>query len=313
MSTRKQAATDADTRIEQLESMIEDLQRRVNSQPSPQPASSEPKISSPETFDGNDPSQLLDFLLQVNLAFDLQPSRYTSESVKVKYAVTYLRGPALKWVRPLIRASDPPAWVNNFSLFTEEITKIFGDPHLVNSATRSLRKLRQTGTVSFYIAEFRHYSSLLAWNEDALISQFVDGLSEPIKDELAKAELPTVLKDLFDKAVRLDNRLHDRDLDRREASKSSGPPPRKEPRAHAPSAISSRPTLISPGRTSSRPPFTRLSEKQREYRRKNNLCMYCGGPGHVAPECPIAPRNASHSARADASARPSGNGQAQAQ
>ena len=137
MTTRKQAASDSDTRLEQLESLIEDLQRRVNSQPPPQSTSSEPKISSPDTFDGKDPTQLPDFLLQVNLAFDLQPSRYASEPVKVKYAVTYLRGPALKWVRPLIQANDPPAWVNDFSLFAEELTKIFGDPHIVSStATR---------------------------------------------------------------------------------------------------------------------------------------------------------------------------------
>ena len=95
MTTRKQAASDSDTRLEQLESLIEDLQRRVNSQPPPQSTSSEPKISSPDTFDGKDPTQLPDFLLQVNLAFDLQPSRYASEPVKVKYAVTRaLNGPA---------------------------------------------------------------------------------------------------------------------------------------------------------------------------------------------------------------------------
>jgi Retrotransposon gag protein len=310
MSTRKQAATDADSRLEQLEIVIEDLQRRVNSQPPPQSASSEPKISSPETFDGKDPSQLPDFLLQVNLAFDLQPSRYANESIKVKYAVTYLRGPVLKWVRPLLQANDPPAWVNDFSLFAEELTKIFGDPHIVSSAARSLRKLRQTGTVSFYIAEFRQHSSLLTWNEDALISQFVEGLSDSIKDELAKTEPPTGLKDLFEMTVRLDNRLRDRDMDRREASKSTDPPARKEPRVYAPSATSSRPKLNSADRASSRPPPARLSEKQKEYRRKHNLCMYCGGQGHVAPECPIAPRNAS---RANASTRPPGNGQAQAQ
>lgn len=34
----------------------------------------------------------------------------------------------------------------------------------------------------------------------------------------------------------------------------------------------------------------RLSEQQKKHRKDNNLCYFCGEPGHMKGECPIAPR-----------------------
>jgi hypothetical protein len=40
----------------------------------------------------------------------------------------------------------------------------------------------------------------------------------------------------------------------------------------------------------SNPQFRRLSNEQKAYRRKNNLCMYCGGKGHYQDKCPKVPK-----------------------
>ena len=33
-----------------------------------------------------------------------------------------------------------------------------------------------------------------------------------------------------------------------------------------------------------------LSEAEKQRRRANRLCLYCGGPGHIAIHCPHRPR-----------------------
>jgi hypothetical protein len=32
-----------------------------------------------------------------------------------------------------------------------------------------------------------------------------------------------------------------------------------------------------------------LSAEERQYRMTNRLCLYCGGPGHLAIGCPVRP------------------------
>ena len=33
-----------------------------------------------------------------------------------------------------------------------------------------------------------------------------------------------------------------------------------------------------------------LSEEEKQRRRENRLCLYCGGPGHIAVNCPHRPK-----------------------
>ena len=63
-----------------------------------------------------------------------------------------------------------------------------------------------------------------------------------------------------------------------------------------------------------RPAFQKLTEQQKDYRRKNNLCMYCGIDGHVVRECPTRPKSRPRLARKTeivSVATPSGNELAQ--
>jgi hypothetical protein len=319
MTTRKQTAAnapvmDVDSRLDQMQSIIDNLQRRLDavSSASPPPvARLEPKVNSPETFDGEHPTKLRNFLTQVRLVFKLQPSRYPSDTAKVQYAVSFLRGTAFDWAQPHLEMDAPPAWLEDFSLFSAEINSMFGDPDILVTAERNLRCLRQTGTVSSYIAQFRRHATLLDWNEKALMSQFRAGLQESIKDELSTRERPSSLKALLEVTVNIDSRARERAIERDEAAKSSILTRKKPLSAHVTPAIASSPRADPVERAPSLPPFQRLTEEQKEYRRKNHLCMYCGDPSHVTRECPIRPPRPAQATTAFPNPRPPENGSVQ--
>jgi Retrotransposon gag protein/Zinc knuckle len=319
MTTRKQAASnapamDVDSRLDEMQSIIDGLQRRLDtmSTASPPPATRlEPRVNSPETFDGEHPSKLRNFLTQVRLVFKLQPSRYSTDTAKVQYVASFLRGTAFDWIQPQLEMDDPPAWLEDFSLFSAEINSTFGDPDILVTAEQNLRCLRQTSTVSTYIAQFRRHATPLGWNEKALMSQFRAGLQESIKDELSTRERPSNLNALIELVVNIDSRARERAFERAEAIKSSIHPRKKFFSVPVTSAITGSPRANPVERAPSLPPFLRLSEEQKDYRRKNHLCMYCGDPGHVARECPIRPARPTQATTAFASPRPPDNGSAQ--
>jgi Retrotransposon gag protein len=310
----------SDSPLEPTQVVLDALLRRIDSMSAttqPLVAPSEAKVNAPEAFDGRSASNLRDFLTQVRIVFHLQPSKFLNGTIKVRYTCSYLRGSAFSWIQPYLDMDDPPAWMDDFTLFAAEITKVFGDPDIIGSATRSLRKLRQTGSVASYASEFRRHSTLLSWGEQALISQFYEGLKGPIKDELVREGRQTELSVLIDLATRIDTRLYERSLERGDTSRSSIPATRQHLRGHAAPTTTTSFRSNPAQRPVSRRPFQRLSEEQREHRRKNNLCMYCGAQDHAVHECPICPRDlprpAPEARPADPTARSLGNDLAQRQ
>jgi hypothetical protein len=313
-------ALGADSSLEPTQAILDALLRRIDSMPAttqPLAAPPEVKVNTPENFDGIGASNLRNFLTQIRLVFDLQPSKFLNGKTKVKYACSFLRGSAFSWIQPYLDMDDPPAWMDDFSLFAAEITKAFGDPDIIGSATRSLRKLRQTGSVASYASEFRRHSTLLSWGEQAFVSQFYEGLKGPIKDELARVERQTELSTLIALATRIDTRLYERSLERGDTPRPSTPAPRPHPRGHVAPTTTANFRANPAQRPVSRRPFQRLSEEQKDHRRRNNLCMYCGDQGHAVHECPICPRDpprpAPEARSADPTARFSGNDLAQRQ
>lgn len=142
------------------------------------------------------------------------PTLFPDDTTKVTFAVSYLRGPAFKWYEPhLHREIDPIR--HNFDLFVNELIKNLGDPDRLRNLTKELQNLRQTGSAADYMSKFYQVSAFLEWNDQALRGQYYTGLKADVKDALAYVnEDPASLKDLSDLAIRLDNRIHDRKMDK---------------------------------------------------------------------------------------------------
>ena len=64
-----------------LQQLVAIESRRANSPaPSNNGSMSEPKANPPDIFDGTKPEKLESFLMQCNIVFRLQPSKFTEES-----------------------------------------------------------------------------------------------------------------------------------------------------------------------------------------------------------------------------------------
>jgi len=102
-------------------------------------------------------------------------------------------------------------------------------------------------------------------------------LRDDVKDLLLNLSDPISLSEAVTQAVRCDNRL----FERRQERRSTSGPYRADLATPSRQSNSSMPEPMQID--SSR--IQRLTQEEKDRRRKEDLCMYCGGPGHQARNC----------------------------
>ncbi|KAE8202361.1 hypothetical protein CF327_g7830, partial [Tilletia walkeri] len=259
----------------------------------------EPKVNSPETFHGRNKSKLGHFLLGLNIVIKTQSARFPDDDTKINYAVSFLRDDAMAWVEPFASKTpeEQPAFMKNYNLFIKELKTIFGDPDEVATAERNIRLLRQRGPASTYFADFRRYAAVLDWNDSALASQAYVGLKDPIKDELARTGRPDGLDQLIEICTRIDNRLHERQVERerpvtttRATSTTNYPSNHGSNNYGNTSTNRTQTTYVVKREAGAATSLPRgpLSEQEKERHRREGLCNYCGSSDHLLAACPRA-------------------------
>lgn len=266
--------------LEQLNQKIQDLSA-LSEQIKSQPAK-EPKITLPDKFDGNR-ALYRGFINQLQLTFKMSPSRYASDHVKIATLGSLLKGDALAWYNPFIEHPEKhQLTLSTWRDFLAVMNTMFSDPDLESVAESKIRALSQgRSTAASYSSRFKQLAADLTWNDAALISQLRSGLSNAVKDMLVYQDpLPSDLESFINLTIRLDNRIVERENDKRRASA----PPRSQNHHYTPlpSSTTSTPMEIDAIRTKPRGPLT---NEERARRFAENLCMYCGGSGHVARNC----------------------------
>ena len=180
---------------------------------------------------------------------------------------------------------------SNYAQFEQGLEQLYGSRDKQRVATRQLQQLRQTGPASQYTATFRRFALETGWNDTALVTSYYDGLRDNIKNELARMKRPDNLEELINLVITMDEQLYERQM---EMGRTNGYRPYNgyqnsngyqgnrgyNANTQVPRQPYYGPQPMDLGAT--RGP---LSKKDKDHRIQNNLCLYCGKPGHKAREC----------------------------
>lgn len=237
----------------------------------------------PQKFNG-DRRLYRGFLNQCRIYFQMQPAAFSSERKKVLFIINLLTEEALSWASPYVEKDD--IILDNLHSFIKAMDQVFDDPNRCATAEAKLHNLRQgRRSVAEYTTEFRRWIADTTWNPAAQRSQFRQGLSEQIKDELARGDTPDDLENFIQLCIRIDQRLSERRKERlgilgnNEGMRFSfSQPPRKSSQVLQDSN-NPEPMQIDSIRRG-------ITMQEKERRRIENLCLYCGDSGHYAINCP---------------------------
>ena len=236
--------------------------------------SSEPRINNPPCYSG-EPLQCRAFLTQCEVVFSLQPFTYAKDRSKVAYVISLLNGRAREWA-----AANWEAEVDcifKFSLFKEEMIRVFDRSAHGDEASRLLSTLRQgKRSVTDFSIEFRTLATTSGWNGPALIARFLEGLNSEIKDEVFVREVPNNFDSLVELALRIERRFEMRRRARR--MEASLLPASTETQPPLPSGADPEPMQLG---------GLRISTRERQRRIMNRLCMYCAAADHFVSRCPV--------------------------
>ena len=310
----------------QLQSTIQALMA-LNSSPKVQ----EPNVKDPDPFSGLSQEKLPSFLAQCQIVFKTQPLRYASDASKVMFAGSHLTDIAYEWFHPQLSIPDNPI-LTSFPAFSQALESMFGDPDIVATAERKLRKLRmgENSQISRYLIDFSKFSTPLPWNDEVLCSQFYLGLPDRIKDQIALKGKPKTLQEMKDLAQVIDSRYWERHFEKIPASTSqtpnltplatssssnrrfhsshqnSKPHHSSSPSSNRPNPSQASQQASSSNVTKNHPkpvsplikvlgPDGKLLPSERERRLQAGCCLYCGKADHQTSSCPKRPLPSSSS------------------
>lgn len=184
-----------------------------------------PKVPPPDAFSGEQ-GKLRSFLAKLNSYIGFNQKQFSSETDKGLYTVAYLKDAAFDWVDPKLhefldktpyeQTQDEDSIFNDFKRFKEELRRAFGVVDKKRAPERRLHTLRMNKSAAKYAAEFQRIAALTDWDDDALVSHYYWGLSETIKDEIARRDRTEELQEMIDTSINIDNRQWERRMEKME-------------------------------------------------------------------------------------------------
>ena len=273
----------------------------------PRPPQERMRLKEPERFSGKKPKQVRAFLMSCELVFGSMPHTYAQDEQKIMYAVSYFTDAAQAWIEPYL--SDPtrrmPDFMYRWNEFREEFTLQFGEirPEQFAESKLATLEMRSSDMVRDYAIEFNNLARDTQWNNPSLTHQFYRGLPDRLKDKLAEmlGGRPMELNELRARAQELDDLYWQRQKEQRSdprqklisssSSSATSSSPSTGTYKRATSTTGSKGGTRNPELDGKLTSLGKLTEEEKERRRKENLCFYCGDPSHYGNKCPKAAKD----------------------
>ena len=292
---RRQAHVQAQQMAAMMD-MINQLSNQLMATPNERPAATrKPKIAAPEKF-GGDREKLRTFLTHTDLYCEY--NEVPTDQEKILMASTYMKDKASNWMQPYVddylldaehrgTKAETRALFAGWMEFKEEMGRIFGEVDAKNQAEKKITRLRQLTSVSAYTAEFKQLQAKIDWDDAALRTVFETGLKEKVKDGLVHHDKPESLHALIELSTRIDNRLWERD-DQKKYFRPNMPNTKRQR-----GKFDRDGDAIMTGKVQDKPKDKKnrgwrqdgLSKEERQKRYDNKACLRCGKVGHFARDC----------------------------
>ncbi len=129
----------------------------------------EPKLPLPSKFTVNR-RLARSFLNQLELVFSANPSRYSTDQIRINTLGALLDGKPLNWLNPYLEKREHyHEMLTNYQIFREAFLLVWGEQDRVVVSENKLRTLIQgKSPSSIYAAEFKNLAADLEWNDAAL-------------------------------------------------------------------------------------------------------------------------------------------------
>ncbi|KAG9186916.1 hypothetical protein G6011_01003 [Alternaria panax] len=277
--------------------MINRLSNQLTATPNERPATTrKPKIASPEKY-GGDREKLRTFLTHADLYCEY--NEVLNDQEKILMASTYMKDKAANWMQPYVddylldvehrgTKAETRALFAGWTEFKQEMGRIFGEVDAKNQAEKKITRLKQTTSVSAYMAEFKQLQARIDWDDAALRTVFEAGLKENVKDGLVHHDKPGTLHALIELATRIDNRLWERNDQKKYFRPNMANMKRQRGRydKDGDAIMTGKVQEKAKDRNTRGKRHDGLSKEERQRRYDKKACLRCGEVGHFARDCP---------------------------
>lgn len=271
--------------------------------PAPAPATHQKLFADPRRFDGKKENARA-FIREQEARYNAASTPPMNDPGRIyAFASWFSPGPATQWHQSLYNTN--PDALTDWRTFIDAFRTQFVDPNEATRYRNKLEKLRQEygQSVNEYASKFKDWAALAEIDERTKVLWYFRGLQPAVQKALnVGSGVPSDFNTLDLYAQRIDSFSDAIREVRQGNSQSSGSGNRSQNnqnRSSNSSNYNSNNSASTPAGTSTSGPAPmeidavranlvngRLSQQERDRRRRDGDCMYCGKSGHIVSNCP---------------------------
>jgi len=248
------------------------------------PAGKDPKLAEPPDFDGNS-HEYITFFSLITQYLEQKPRTFPNDRSRTAYFISHLRKEPAQWATTLIATQSP--LLQDYPAFLTEFAAIYADTDRITDLRTKLHFITQTGSARDFASRFSTICTGLRILDDSTRTHlFLAKLKPELQTGLdyyaTQQKIPFAT--LVQHALRIDKSQH---KERKARSEYKGTKSGKSSFSQTnPPFISSKSNIPNSSKKTIFKPRGPLSAAEKQRRRDNNLCFYCGSSEHTFENCP---------------------------